>query len=163
MEWIPRSLNDKAYFLSKIVDTDDWKCSDEIFTMLHNVWGPYTVDRFASYYNTKLPRFNSRFWNPGSEAIDTFTENWSIPRAILHLLASKAQSTLICPAWKSAPFWVILFQDGYSPRFEISDIWEFTSPFPQLKEGRGGNSKFVQNMKRSTILAVRFQRFFSRT
>jgi len=34
-----------------------------------------TIDRFASYYNTQLPRFNSRFWNPSSEGVDAFTSN----------------------------------------------------------------------------------------
>jgi len=30
----------------------------------------FTVDRFASYYNAQLPRFNSHLCNPGSEAVD---------------------------------------------------------------------------------------------
>ena len=136
--------------------------------MLHKHWGPYTVDRFASYYNAKLVRFNSRFWNPGSEAIDAFTLNWAkdinwvvppihlISRVIFHILDCKGESTLICPAWQSAPFWVILFPDGFSPRPEISDILQFASPFPLIIEGRGNNSKFVENISHSTILAVRF-------
>ncbi len=31
----------------------------------HGRWGPHTIDRFASYYNKKINRFDSRFWNPG--------------------------------------------------------------------------------------------------
>ena len=47
-----------------------------IFRDLDTQWGPHTVDRFASYYNTQFPQFNSQFWNPGSEAVDAFNSNW---------------------------------------------------------------------------------------
>jgi prolipoprotein diacylglyceryltransferase len=40
------------------------------------MWGPYTIDRFANFTNAKLHRFNSKFWNPGIEAIYAFTQNW---------------------------------------------------------------------------------------
>ena len=40
------------------------------FHRIDLVWGPHTVDRFASHVNAKLPGFNSRFWNP--EGIDAF-------------------------------------------------------------------------------------------
>ena len=32
-------------------------------------------DRFACDYNTKLPKFNSRFLKPGTEAVDAFTQD----------------------------------------------------------------------------------------
>jgi hypothetical protein len=65
------------------------------------LWGPHTVDRFASNLNKKLIRYNSLFWNPNSEAVDTFTQNWRgehnliIPpvslviRAIKHIIYCK--------------------------------------------------------------------------
>lgn len=36
-----------------------------------------SIDRFACDYNTKLPRFNSRFLQPKCEAVDAFFQNWS--------------------------------------------------------------------------------------
>lgn len=36
-----------------------------------------TINRFACDYNTRLPRFNSRFLQPKSEAVDAFFQNWS--------------------------------------------------------------------------------------
>ncbi|VDI01647.1 Hypothetical predicted protein [Mytilus galloprovincialis] len=74
--WVPRSENCRADFLSKMIDIDDWQTSPEFFEFMDNLWGPYTVDRFANFANTKLKRFNSKFWNPGSEAIHSFTQNW---------------------------------------------------------------------------------------
>ena len=74
-EWVPRELNEQADYLSRIVDLDDWMLNPQVFEQLDALWGPYTVDRFASCDNTQLPRFNSRCWNPGSEAVDAFTVN----------------------------------------------------------------------------------------
>ena len=45
-----------------------------MFNMTNSMWGPHTVDRFASPCNTQLDRFNSKFWCPAAtEAVDTFT------------------------------------------------------------------------------------------
>ena len=65
-EWIPCAENQLANYLSKIVNHDDWQIQPSIFEELDRIWGPDTVDRFASYYNAHLSRFKSRFWNPGT-------------------------------------------------------------------------------------------------
>ena len=70
--WVPRDKNQLADYLSKLSNVDD------IFPWLNILWGPFTVDRFATWYNTKCVRFNSRFWNPGSEGVDAFTEIWQL-------------------------------------------------------------------------------------
>ena len=44
VEWIPRSKNDQADFISRIVDYDDWGVSDEIFIHLDSLWGPHEID-----------------------------------------------------------------------------------------------------------------------
>ena len=67
-EWIPRDLNERADSLSRIVDYDDWMLNPVVFADIESVWGPHSVDRFASCHNYQIPRFNSRRWNPGSEA-----------------------------------------------------------------------------------------------
>ena len=72
------------------------------------------------YLNAKLPRFNSRFWNPGAESIDTFVIDWHgennyvcppiclISRILLHVHNCKAYGTVIIPVWYSAPFWPMI-------------------------------------------------------
>ncbi|VDI69108.1 Hypothetical predicted protein [Mytilus galloprovincialis] len=120
--WVPRSENCRADFLSKMIDIDDWQTSPEFFEFMDNLWGPYTVDRFANFANSKLKRFNSKFWNPGSEAIDAFTQNWKnennwivppidlVSKSINHLVLCKAEGTLIVPKWPSSSFWTLLFR-----------------------------------------------------
>ena len=126
MEWIPRSQNDQADFLSRIFDSDDWRLSPLSFQHIDLVWGPHSVDRFANHVNAKLPRFNSRFWNPGSEGIhvDAFVMDWHgennyacppirlIVRVLHHMRNCKASGSLIVPLWHSAPFWPMVSPDG---------------------------------------------------
>ena len=57
MEWIPRSDNEVADYLSKFVDFDDWGVKDSYFQTLNSIWGPFTVDCFANSVNAKVPRF----------------------------------------------------------------------------------------------------------
>ena len=82
ISWLPRDQDSQAAFLSKIVDFDDYSVHDEVFFLLENLWGPHSVDRFACSYNAKLPRFNSRFVQPGAEDVDAFTQDWSQVRII---------------------------------------------------------------------------------
>ena len=47
MEWIPRTQNDKADFLSHICDSNDWGLSWNTFQNIDLVWGPHSTDRFC--------------------------------------------------------------------------------------------------------------------
>ncbi len=85
-----------AALLSRMIDLDDWCLNPAGFVELNRMWGQYTVNRFASFSNCQLPRFDSQCWNPGSEAVDAFTVDWygevhlwcpptvMIPRVIRH-------------------------------------------------------------------------------
>ena len=135
-EWIPRGLNEQADFISRIEDFDDWKLDPREFTKIDVLWGPHTIDRFADVHNKQLERFNSRFWNPGSEAVDAFTCNWVgevnwlcppmhlVNRVIQHAKRTNAEGTLIVPCWRSAPFWPVLFPDGVTPAKFIQNVQE---------------------------------------
>ena len=167
MEWVPRSKNEKADKLSRIVDNDDWSVAGEVFHFFDRCWGTHSIDRFASYYNAKTVRFNSRYWNPGCEAIDAFTLDWSkdnnwlvppisvIARVLLHMADTKAVGTLIRPCWYSAPYWPLLFPDGHNPIRAVVAIYEIPAYPGLFIPGRGGNVDFVHNICRSKILAIR--------
>ena len=62
--WVPREYNEQADYLSRIVDSNDWQLQPAVFAELDALWDPHTVDRFASFCNSRLPRFNSCCWNP---------------------------------------------------------------------------------------------------
>ena len=73
LEWIPRNLSEIEDAISKFVDYHDWRTKDGFFTFLNKVQGPFTIDCFASAENEKLERFNSLFWNPGTDRVNAFS------------------------------------------------------------------------------------------
>jgi hypothetical protein len=83
IQWIPCSLNEKADYLSKIIDYDDWKITPQLFRLLEEKFGPDTVDCLADYNNCKVQKFYSRFWNPGAAGIDAFFHSWEGENALL--------------------------------------------------------------------------------
>ena len=168
VEWIPRSQNEKADALSRIVDYDDWAISHTVFSRFEMLWGPHSIDRFADHENKKTIRFNSRFWNPHSESIDAFTENWAgennwlvppisiIAMTILQLESSKATGTLIVPKWPSAPFWPLLVQshDGsFIP--QVVDTRVFPASYDSFVCGKSGRPIFKEKFPTFSMLALR--------
>ena len=97
VEWIPRTLNQKADYYSKIVDFDDWCVSNDYFRAIDSRWGPFTVNYFASYGNTKLPRFYSRFCSPNNLGVDALSHTAgkvkTVGLSFLFALAPKLLST----------------------------------------------------------------------
>ena len=55
-EWIPREQNELADYYSRIVDHDDYMLNLSVFAWLDELWGPHSVDRFASPNNAQLDR-----------------------------------------------------------------------------------------------------------
>ena len=74
--WIPGDLNVRANSISKLVDFDNYAINDFVFQSINDHWGPHTINKFACSYNTKLPRFNLRFFQPGCEAVDASSQDW---------------------------------------------------------------------------------------
>ena len=165
-EWIPRELNVRADYLSCIVDHDDWLLNPVVFAQLDAIWGPHTVDRFASFHNRQLPRFNSRCWNPGSEAVDAFTVNWLgennwlcppialIPRVLRHAQACSARGTLVVPCWPSAVFWPLLCHaPGRFAPF-VRDARELPRVNSLFLPGLSGSVLFNGNLPNTRVLAL---------
>lgn len=167
VSWLPRDQNSQADFLSKIVDFDDYFLHDEVFFHFENLWGPHSVDRFACSYNAKLPRFNSRFVQPGAEAVDAFTQDWSpennwlvppislIGRVLKHMSDCKALGTLVVPLWKSAYYWPLLSNDGTHLNSFVSH-WLYLPNRPDLfVRGKAKNKLFGAKAFKSRCLALR--------
>ena len=60
-QYIRGAANVWADNLSHVMDNFDWQMAPRKFIKHFNkVWGPHTIDRFASYANKHLPRFNAK-------------------------------------------------------------------------------------------------------
>ena len=91
--------------------------STVIFSDANDVGFGGFSDRFATYYNAQLLRFNSKFASPRCSGMDALaqhrsTENdWMCPPvrlivdSVRHLKSSSGSGTLIVPEWPSAYFW----------------------------------------------------------
>ena len=73
MQWIPRDLNIIVNDIRKFVDLNDYG----VFFSLDELWGPHTGDRFACYYNAKLPKFNTRIYQPSTSGVNGTREKRS--------------------------------------------------------------------------------------
>ena len=110
-QWIPRTLNDKADFLSKCYDPDDYQLNPILFRMLSNIFGKFDIDRMADDSNHQLPLFNSKWYSNKSIAIDTYTQDWGgvnnycfrapndVIQVINHMKFCKARGCVIIPDW----------------------------------------------------------------
>jgi hypothetical protein len=68
--YIRSAANVWADRLSRETDRDDGQLNPRISTDMNSLWGPHSIDRFATQGNTQLPRYNSRWCDPTSEAVD---------------------------------------------------------------------------------------------
>lgn len=115
--YIRSAANIWADKLSRELDNSDWSLNAKHFLMLNNLWGPHSIDRFASFTNAQLPRYNSRWLDPGTEGVDCLRlsdqewrkeNNWCnppwdlLPELVLKLRQSGAAATVVAPAWPSA-------------------------------------------------------------
>ena len=122
-QWVPREQNQLADYLSKINDTDNWGIDSITFSNLNKKYGPFTVDRFADDINKRVVTFNSKFYCPGTSAVDAFTENWQnennwicppvklIGSVFKHMEICKCKGTVLLPLWESAFFWPLIYPD----------------------------------------------------
>ena len=118
-QWVPRDLNVTADHLSRIIDDNDWQLEPSLFRHFNAKWAPLTVDRFASHLSAQPPRFNSKWWSPGCEAVDCFTQawegevNWCLPPPALlgdlyaFLANVPCHAVVAFPFWPSAPWWPV--------------------------------------------------------
>lgn len=154
MQWIPRDLNIIADDISKFVDLDDYSINDGVFYSLDELWGPHTCDRFACHYNAKLPKFNTRFYQPGTSGVNAFAQDWSKDnnwlcppvcltcKVLSHLKVCNAAGTLVVPLWRSAHFWPRLCFDGLHWSGFVHD-WVILPDLPNLfVRGKAKNSIF---------------------
>lgn len=165
VQWIPRAELERADYISRLIDIDDWQITPSCFKYLESLWGAHTVDCFANFYNRKVERFYSRFWNPGCSGVDFFVQNLHgenclivppvdlIGRAIHYLYACSATATLVVPFWPSSYFWPVISRKFYSyivgyTLFDGKDA---------LMHGRNTNSLLGSERFYGNVLAVRMK------
>jgi hypothetical protein len=141
VEFLEGEKNVLADRLSRIeLNTAEWQLNREVFKELDCLWGPHSVDYFASRTNTLLPRFAS--WNVDERAtyIDGLRhlkarENGFAhpPVAIIHkvlqgLYMSSRDLTLVVPAWPSQVWWPMILHMMIEVPVLLPDRVDLLSP-----------------------------------
>lgn len=113
---LPRYIRSEANWfadgLSRAEERGDYRLNPRVFAHLQRLWGPCTIDRFASANNTQLPRFNSAWASPGSSGVDAFAQaDWGrernfcnppwelLDRLAQHLRETGAAAVVVAPHW----------------------------------------------------------------
>jgi hypothetical protein len=114
----------KADCLSKGIDSDNWGISEEDFCHLGALFGPFTIDLFATSDNAKCLRFYSRSFEESALGVDSFAQKWAgecafaappvslVMRTIRKAAVTEMGGILLVPLWKGAKFWTWAFRDG---------------------------------------------------
>jgi hypothetical protein len=125
--WVPREENQLADDDSKLIDTSNYSLSRQQFDLLDRRFGPHTVDRFADDQNKLVSCFNSRWWCPGTSAVDALAEPWSSennwlhpPLALISIVIAKLRvergcGTLVAPRQVWRQWWPSLFPPHGEP------------------------------------------------
>jgi hypothetical protein len=166
-QWVPREENVKADKISKSTDCDDWEIDKDVFTKLNNVWGPHTIDRFASDYNTKCKVFNSKYWCTGINAFDQHwgqENNWIVPppsvaqKCIQKMKQETANGTIIIPYWKSASYWPLIYTNIAGVcTFEKFVVDSKIMSSKIIKRGRGRNGMFGKTQSDFSMIALKLR------
>ena len=129
---------------SRFVDKDDWRFNPSVFRLLGAKRGPHTIDRFATYYNAQLLRFNSSLpppdagvWMPWLKTGAPITIG-CVPQFILLSTRSVIASLVpILPEWPSASLWPFLRERSSQFKSFVVDVFVLPAINDLLQEGPG--------------------------
>lgn len=122
-EYKPGVQNERADRLSRLThDNSDWRLDPAIFRRVEALWGPFTIDLFATRLNAQLPRYFSYRPDPGAVALDALAQPWSTevgygnpPFGLAGKVLRKVReegvtAVLILPVWRSSVWWPLLLE-----------------------------------------------------
>jgi len=118
--YIPSATNVEADRASRITNIDtEWELNKESYKRIVQIFGPFSIDLFASKANRKCKRFCSRYPNPEVTAVDAFTMSWKeeefyafppfalLSRTLQKIITDEASGVVIAPLWPTQPWYPI--------------------------------------------------------
>ncbi|KAF0286907.1 hypothetical protein FJT64_014614 [Amphibalanus amphitrite] len=108
---------------------------------LERMFGPHTIDRFASLSTALLPVYNSRFRDPGTAGVDALGQNdWQqhnnfinppfrlVARVLDAVQAQRAEATLIAPMLPGQPWMERLRRLSVCPPLRLPPVTQACIP-----------------------------------
>ena len=125
-------LNTRSDGLSRVSLMYEWMLDPGLFRYIDKLFGPHTIDRFASMTTTQLPVYNSRYMDPLSSGVDALAQqNWGsennfvnapfrlLNRVLDVIIAQKAYATVIAPHWPCHAFYPKLERLAVQPPLRL--------------------------------------------
>ncbi len=69
--YIRSAANVWANRLNRETDNSDWQLATRIFRYYDKRWGSHSIDRFASFAKKQLPRYNAKWRDGNTKAVDS--------------------------------------------------------------------------------------------
>ena len=100
----------------------EWTLDKQIFQSICQRFYTSEVDLFASRLTHQVPKYVSRYPDPGALAVDAFLQDWSkwsclihppvvlLPRILRKIREDRATALLIAPNWPGQPWFPELIQ-----------------------------------------------------
>ena len=127
--------NVHADHLSRLSTHYEWQLHPRLFKFLDRIWGPHTIDRFASFTNTHLPLYNSLYFDTGSGGLDALAQlDWAdhnnfvnapfrlIPRIVRIIREQRADATLLAPWWPAQSWFRELLEMSIRPPLRLPNL-----------------------------------------
>ena len=141
-----------------------------VFKYLNKVYGPFSVDLFASNLTKKANKFYTKYFCEGTAGVDAFTYDWEleccwvmppptlIARTIDHMKTCKAHGIMVIPKWMSSAYWPII-HDVEQYAWGIQLVSEYKNPKQFVTACQFGNNIFTEGQFASNVvvLAVDFR------
>lgn len=112
--YVPSQFNPADSPSRRMTAQLEWSINSSFFQHLDSVWGPHSVDLFASAGNAKVPRYISWLHEDTAWKQDAFSCSWKnlgrmyvcppwslLNRVMEKIRIDKAQATVITPDWPS--------------------------------------------------------------
>lgn len=122
-EHLPGTENVQADWESRhLTDLSNWRLNQEIFMLLEEALGLFSIDLFTSRTNTQLPVYCSWRPDPGAIAVDAFSISWKdhypyifppftlIPRCLNKIKEDNVTVTIIAPLWPNQTWFPLLLE-----------------------------------------------------
>ena len=113
---------------------------------LEHMFGPHSIDRFASFATALLPTYNSRFDDPETAGVDALGQSdWGqhlnfvnppfrlIPRVLDVIEEQRAEATLIAPLWPGQPWMSRLRRLSVAPPLRLPPVTRTCVPVLPLQ------------------------------
>ncbi len=126
------SLNVQADTLSRLSSQYEWSLHQGVYDYLDTLWGPHTIDRFATMATSKCQKYNSRFLDPKSMGVDALLQgDWNkennyvnppvrlLDKVLEIIFQQQATATIIAPQWKAQWFHQKLKQLSVVPPIKL--------------------------------------------